>query len=175
MSEHVLTPLFSRERIQSEIERLASEIRSDYGNAELLLVGVLKGSFLFVADLARAVGSPATIDFVRLASYGSATKSSGIVEFRQDLEQSIKGRDVIIVEDIVDSGYTLEALQQKLLMRQPRSLRVCTLIDKRARRDVEIEADYVGISIEDGFIVGYGLDYNERYRELSAIYTLSGV
>jgi len=175
MSEPVLTPLFSKERIQNEIERLAGEIRRDYGRSELLLVAVLKGSFLFAADLARALGSPAIIDFVRLASYGSATKTSGIVEFRQDLEQPIRGRDVIIVEDIVDSGYTLEALQQKLLLRQPRSLRICTLIDKRSRRDVEIEADYVGITMEDGFIVGYGLDYNERYRELPEIYSLSGV
>jgi hypoxanthine phosphoribosyltransferase len=131
---------------------------------------VLKGSFLFFADLVRSITSPTVIDFVRLASYGSDTRSSGIVEMRKDLELPIKGRDVIIVEDIIDSGYTLESLYHRLLLREPRTLRICTLIDKRARREVPIEADYVGISMDDGFLVGYGLDYDERYRNLPDIY-----
>ena len=113
---------------------------------------------------------PTVIDFVRLASYGSETQSSGIVEMRKDLELPVQGRDVLIVEDIIDSGYTLEALCHRLQLREPNSLKVCTLIDKRSRREVSIEADYVGISLDDGFIVGYGLDYDERYRNLPDIY-----
>lgn len=164
--------LYSRAHIAAQVERLASEISRDYPDREILLVGVLKGSFLFIADLVRAITSPTVIDFVRLASYGSDTQSSGIVELRKDLELPIKGCDVIIVEDIIDSGYTLESLYHRLLLREPRTLRVCTLIDKQARREVAIEADYVGIRMEDGFIVGYGLDYDERYRNLPDIYLM---
>lgn len=170
MSKPALKLLYSRDRIAAEVERLAAEISRDFPERELLLVGVLKGSFLFFADLVRAITSPTVIDFVRLASYGSETRSSGIVEMRKDLEMPIKGRDVIIVEDIVDSGYTLESLYHRLLLREPRTLKICTLIDKRARREVEIAADYVGISMGDGFIIGYGLDYDERYRNLPDIY-----
>jgi hypoxanthine phosphoribosyltransferase len=162
--------LFSRTRIADQVERLATEISRDYPDREILLIGVLKGSFLFFADLVRSITSPTVIDFVRLASYGSETRSSGIVEMRKDLELPIKGRDVIVVEDIIDSGYTLESLYHRLLLREPRTLRICTLIDKRARREVAIEADYVGISMDDGFLVGYGLDYDERYRNLPDIY-----
>ncbi|PLX89686.1 MAG: hypoxanthine phosphoribosyltransferase [Desulfuromonas sp.] len=162
--------LFSREQIAREIERLGREISADYTGREIMLIGVLKGSFLFVADLIRELQVPAVIDFVRLASYGSGTQSSGIIEFRKELEMPIKGRDVIIVEDIVDSGFTLECLYNKLLLQNPNSLKICTLIDKRARREVDIDADYVGITMEDGFIVGYGLDYDEKYRDLPDIY-----
>lgn len=170
MSQPPMKLLFSRTRIADQVERLATEISRDYPDREILLIGVLKGSFLFFADLVRSITSPAVIDFVRLASYGSDTRSSGIVEMRKDLELPIKGRDVIIVEDIIDSGYTLESLYHRLLLREPRTLRICTLIDKRARREVPIEADYVGISMDDGFLVGYGLDYDERYRNLPDIY-----
>jgi hypoxanthine phosphoribosyltransferase len=166
--------LYSRERIAEEIKRLGREISRDYPESDVLLVGVLKGSFLFIADLIREIESPTMVDFVRLASYGSGTQSSGIIEFRKELEMPIKGRDVIIIEDIVDSGYTLECLFNKLLIQEPRSLKICTLIDKRARREVEIEADYVGMTIDDGFIIGYGLDYDEHYRNLPDIYTVEG-
>jgi len=166
--------LYSRERIATEIKRLGQEISHDYAERDILLVGVLKGSFLFVADLIREIESPTMIDFVRLASYGSETQSSGIIEFRKELEMPIRGRDVIIVEDIIDSGYTLECLFNKLLLQEPRSLKICTLIDKRARREVEMEADYVGLTMEDGFIIGYGLDYDEHYRNLPDIYTVEG-
>jgi hypoxanthine phosphoribosyltransferase len=170
MPRPALQLLFSRSLISNQVERLAAEISRDYANREVLLIGVLKGSFLFFADLVRAITSPTLIDFVRLASYGSETQSSGIVEMRKDLEFSIKGRDVIIVEDIIDSGFTLETLYHLLLQREPDSLRICTLIDKRARREVPIEADYIGLSMNDGFIVGYGLDFDERYRNLPDIY-----
>ena len=164
--------LFSRDRIAQEIKRLGREICNDYKDQEIMLVGVLKGSFLFIADLARELDIPTVIDFVRLASYGSGTQSSGIIEFRKELEMSIRDRNVIIVEDIVDSGYTLECLYNKLLLQEPRSLKICTLIDKRARREVDIEADYIGMTMEDGFIIGYGLDHDEQYRQLPDIYVV---
>lgn len=170
MSDLSMKPLFTEDRIAAEVRRLGEEISRDYRGREILLVGVLKGSFLFFADLVRAVTTPIIIDFVRLASYGSETRSSGIVEMRKDLEVPVKGRDVLIVEDIVDSGYTLESLYHRLLQREPASLKVCTLIDKRGRREVAIEADYVGMTVNDGFIVGYGLDFDERYRNLPDIY-----
>ena len=175
MVEQTRKILFSRERIAIEIKRLAAEIDRDYGDQEVMLVGVLKGSFLFVADLIRELETPAIIDFVRLASYGSGTQTSGIIEFRKELEMPIRDRHVIIVEDIVDSGYTLECLYNKFLLQEPRSLKICTLIDKRARREVEIEADYIGISMDDGFIIGYGLDHNEKYRDLPDIYLVEDI
>ncbi len=170
MAEQSRKILFSREKIAAEVKRIGQEISHDYGDQEVMLVGVLKGSFLFIADLIREIETPTVVDFVRLASYGSGTQTSGIIEFRKELEMPIRDRDVIIIEDIVDSGYTLECLYNKLLLQQPRSLKICTLIDKRARREVEIEADYVGISMDDGFIIGYGLDHDERYRNLPDIY-----
>ncbi len=170
MAENTRRILYSREKIAAEVRRLGQEISRDYGDQEILLVGVLKGSFLFLADLIREISSPTVVDFVRLASYGAGTQSTGIVEFRKELEMSIRDRDVIIIEDIVDSGFTLDCLYNKLLLQQPRSLKICTLIDKKARREIEIEADYVGISMEDGFIIGYGLDHDERHRNLPDIY-----
>jgi hypoxanthine phosphoribosyltransferase len=174
MPEPVLKLLFPRAEIETQVQRLAAEISRDFQDRELLIVGVLKGSFLFIADLVRAITSPLIVDFVRLASYGSETRSSGIVEIRQDLEIPLQGRDVLIVEDIIDSGNTLETLYHRLLLRGPRSLKICTLIDKRSARQVDIEADYVGMSMEEGFIVGYGLDFDERYRNLPEIYLLEG-
>lgn len=170
MPELDLQLLYSKDYIARQVQRLGQEISQDYGNSELLLVAVLKGAVLFVADLAREIQSPVSIDFVRLSSYGAKTQSSGTVEFRKDLEMSIQGRDVLIVEDIIDSGLTLAALHRQLLQRQPKSLKICTLIDKRIRRETPVEADYIGISMDDGFIVGYGLDYDERYRNLPDIY-----
>jgi hypoxanthine phosphoribosyltransferase len=170
MSSPALTLLISREEIATQVQRLGEAISRDHPGGEILLVGVLKGSFLFFSDLVRCISSPVLIDFVRLASYGSETQSSGIVEVRLDLEISVRDRDVIIVEDIIDSGLTLETLYHRILMRGPRSLKICTLIDKKARRETTIEADYVGITLEDGFIVGYGLDFDERYRNLPDIF-----
>jgi hypoxanthine phosphoribosyltransferase len=166
---------FSRDHIAAQVQRLGEEISHDYQDREILLVGILKGSFLFFADLVRTISSPTIVDFMRVASYGSETQSSGIVEVRKDLELPLKDRDVIIVEDIIDSGYTLQSLYNMLMLREPRSLKICTLIDKRGRREVEIDADYVGISMDDGFIVGYGLDHDERYRNLPDIYLVEGV
>lgn len=169
-AQPAMTMLYPRAEIAARVTALAREIDRDYAGRELLLVGILKGSFLFVADLARAVSTPADVDFVRIASYGSETRSSGIVEIRKDLEMPIRGRHVLIVEDIVDSGYTLEALCNLLLLREPASLRVCTLVDKRSQRATEVPVDYVGFTLDKGFIVGYGLDYDERFRGLPDIY-----
>jgi len=175
MKQHSLKLLYSADQIAAQVRRLAVQINRDYAGQELLLVGVLKGSLLFIADLCRQLTSDVSIDFVRLASYGSDTQSSGIIEFRKDLETPIKGKHVIIVEDIIDSGYTLQSLYHRLLERQPASLRICTLLDKHSRREVEIEADYIGITLDDGFIVGYGLDYDERYRHLADIYLVENI
>ena len=167
--------LYSKETIAKEVKRLAQEISEDFRDEEVLLVGVLKGSFLFIADLIRAITVPTMVDFVRLASYGSETQSSGIVEIRKDLEMPLKNRNVVIVEDIIDSGHTIETLYHRLSLREPKSLKVCTLIDKKGRREVDFEADYVGISMDDGFILGYGLDLDEKYRNLDEIYLVENV
>jgi hypoxanthine phosphoribosyltransferase len=173
MSDSVLEKLYTRDHIARQILRLGEEISRDYGDQEILLAGVLKGAFLFIADLVRAISSPTLVDFVRLASYGSYTQSSGIVELRKDLEFSVHGRHVVIVDDILDSGCTLEYLRQLLLDRQPRSLKTCVLLDKRQGRRANVEADYVGISLESGFVVGYGLDYQEKFRGLPDLYLLN--
>ena len=170
-----VTPLFSAGEIAARVAELATQIDKDYQGREILMIAVLKGSFLFIADLIRAVKTPAVIDFVRLASYGSATQSSGIIEVRKDLEMSIKGKDVLVVEDIVDSGLTLESLRTMLLNRQPASLKICTLIDKHAQRVTNVPVDYIGFSMDNGFIVGYGLDLDERYRDLPDIRVVEGV
>lgn len=171
-AQPAMTLLYPRTEIAARVAALASEIDRDYAGREILMVGILKGSFLFIADLARAVSAPTDIDFVRIASYGSELQSSGIVEIRKDLEMPIRGRHVLIVEDIVDSGYTLEALCNLLLLREPASLRVCTLVDKQSQRATDVSVDYVGFSLDKGFIVGYGLDYDERFRGLPDIYMI---
>lgn len=164
--------LYTRDQIADQVRRLGSEINRDYAGREILLVCVLKGSFLFFADLVRTISCPVLMDFVRLASYGCETISSGVVEMRKDLEFSVTDRDVVIVEDIVDTGYTLQTLYHRLLDRNPRSLKICTLLDKRVDRRVDIEADYIGLALDEGFVVGYGLDYQEKYRELPDLYVL---
>ena len=170
MFEPQLKILYSRDTIATQVKRLAAEISNDFAGEDILVICVLNGSFLFFADLVREITTPLTVDFVRLASYGSETQSSGIVEIRKDVEVALKNKNVIIVEDIIDSGLTIETLYHRLQQREPKSLKVCTLIDKRGRREVEFEADYIGMSMEDGFILGYGLDLDERYRNLSEIY-----
>lgn len=167
-----LSLLYTQERIATEVARLAKEINHDYADREILVVGILKGSFLFIADLVRKITVPVTIDFMRLASYGTQTQSSGIVELRKDIELPVQGKDLLIIEDIVDSGLTLDTLYTKLMQRNPRSLKICTLIEKTCNREGSTQPDYVGISMGTGFIVGYGLDFNEQYRQLPSIYLL---
>jgi len=165
-----LHPLISKEQIASIVSDLASRISGDYGQKELVLVCVLKGAFMFLSDLVRHLQMPVQIDFVRLASYGSGMKSSGRIEITKDIEVSVEGKDVIIVEDIIDSGRTIKFLKERLALSKPRTVKVCTLLDKKARREVEMEADYVGKEVDDVFIVGYGIDFNEAYRNLPQIY-----
>jgi hypoxanthine phosphoribosyltransferase len=136
------------------------------------MVGILKGSFIFLADLIRKLDLDVTVDFVVLGSYGSGTTTSGEVKMFKDLSAPIEGKDVLVVEDIVDTGITLTYFMDTLRRRRPKTLAVCTLIDKKARREVQIDVDYVGLEMEDGFIVGYGIDYNERYRNLPEIWVI---
>jgi len=158
--------LFTREEIEREVARLAGEISRDYRGKCPLLVGILKGSFMFMADLIRLLDIPVEVDFVILSSYGSGTESSGEVKVIHGLEQSIEGKDVLIVEDIIDSGITLSHFLDDLRRRDPASLRLCVLVDKRARREKDVPMDYIGVQVEDEFVVGYGIDCNEQFRYL---------
>jgi hypoxanthine phosphoribosyltransferase len=168
-----LSLLLSREAIAARVKELAIQISRDYAGKDLLLVGVLKGAFVFLADLMRALEIPVQVDFVRLASYGAGATSAGQVYVLLDLAASIAGRHVLIVEDILDSGLTLGFLLERLRARQPASLKPCVLLNKHIRRVYEITPDYTGFDVPDGFVVGYGIDYAERYRHLPAIYILS--
>ncbi|MEI8332769.1 MAG: hypoxanthine phosphoribosyltransferase [Chloroflexota bacterium] len=159
--------LLSEEVIQAKVAELGARITDDYADRELTLVSVLKGSLPFMADLMRHVALPLTIDLMEVSSYGGAmTETSGLVRILKDLSASIDGREVLLVEDIIDTGLTLNYLVRYLRGKNPASLRICTLLDKPARRLVEIPVDYVGFTIPDQFVVGYGLDYGERYRNL---------
>ena len=161
--------LLSEEALRARIGELGAKISEDYAGKEPLLVSVLRGSYIFMADLTRALTIPCTVDFMAVSSYGSGTTSSGQVNIIKDLSDSIEGKDVIVVEDILDSGNTLYYLLQVLQARHPHSIRLCTLLDKPSRRVKPIKADYVGFTVPDAFVVGYGLDYDERYRNLPYI------
>lgn len=163
--------LFTQDDIHQAVVRLAGSIRRDFGQEEIVFVCVLKGSFMFTADLIREVGNPSVVDFIRISSYRNGM-IHGNVAITKDLETDIEGRNVIIVEDIIDSGLTLTSLRSMLLTRKPRTLKICALIDKKARREVQIEGDYIGFPIKDGFVVGYGIDYAEKYRNLPDIFVV---
>lgn len=175
MAEDKPEILFPKETIARRVGELAVEISRDYRGKDLLIVGVLKGAFIFMADLIRALTIPCHIDFVRLASYGAGSTSSGEIRITKDLETPIAGRDVLIVEDIVDTGLTLSRLLEEFRGRKPASLRVCAFLDKYERRQVPFAADYVGFTLPDGFVVGYGLDYNERFRFLPDVCVLRDI
>jgi hypoxanthine phosphoribosyltransferase len=164
--------LISREEIAARVVELGQSISREHGGGVPLLVGVLKGAAVFMADLIRAIPSPVAIDFMAVSSYGPATRSSGAVRLTADLSVSIEGRDVILIEDIVDSGRTIHYLRRNLETRHPRSLEVCTLLDKVERRQVEVTLDYVGFVIPDRFVVGYGFDLAGHYRGLPEIHAL---
>jgi len=168
----MLRRLFSRKEIKEAVERLASFIEKDFENEEIVFVCLLKGSFIFTSDLVRNIKNPSIIDFMRVSSYGKGTESKGAITITKDLEENIQGKNVVIVEDIIDSGLTLKYIRDILLAKEPKSLKICALVDKKARRKVEMDADYVGFTIEDGFIVGYGIDYAEKYRNLPDIYVI---
>jgi hypoxanthine phosphoribosyltransferase len=164
--------LVSAEDLQRRITELAAEISKDYAGRDLVLVGVLKGAVFFLSDLMRQLEIPCEVDFMAVASYGSATKSSGVVRILKDLDAVIEGRDVLIVEDIVDSGLTLQYLLRNLAGRNPRSLEVCALLIKPERQKVDLQARYVGFEIPNRFAIGYGLDHGERYRNLPFVAAL---
>jgi len=161
--------LLSRDAIRTRIEEMGREIARDCAGKQPHMVGVLKGACTFMTDLARSVDLPLTLDYIAVSSYGAATKSSGEVKLVKDLDQGLEGRDLLVVEDIVDTGLTLNYLLNVLKARGPRTLKVAALLSKPSRRLVEVKVDYVGFSIEDHFVVGYGLDYNEKYRNLKDI------
>jgi hypoxanthine phosphoribosyltransferase len=161
--------LLSHDQIQTRIKELGQEIARDYAGREPHLVCVLKGACTFLTDLARQIDLPLTLDYIAVSSYGAATKTSGEVKLVKDLDQGLEGRDLLVVEDIVDTGLTLNYLLKVLRARGPRSLKVVTLLSKPSRRLVETPVDYVGFTIDDLFVVGYGLDYNERFRNLKDI------
>ncbi len=165
--------MISEEQIQKKVAALARRISRDFPRGNVLFIGVLKGAFIFMSDLVRRMPKPMQIDFVRLASYGSGTHSPGTIQLTKDVETSIKGKRVIIVEDIIDTGFTLKYLYSRIKARQPRSLKVVTLLDKPSGRQVGFEPDYVGFKIPDRFVVGYGLDCAEEYRNLRGIYAMA--
>jgi hypoxanthine phosphoribosyltransferase len=168
----MLKKLFSKDEIDDAVKRLALMIENDYDDEKIVFICLLKGSFMFTSDLIRQIRNPSRVDFLRASSYGSGTSSKGVVNITKDIEEGIEGENVIIVEDIIDSGLTLTRVRDMLKERKPKSLRICALLDKRARRKVEIEGDYVGFTLEDGFVVGYGIDFAEMYRNLPDIYVV---
>ena len=169
MKEDVLRVLLSEDEIREKVRELGGKITADYKNSNLMLVTVLKGAVVFLADLMRQIDVPAEIDFMVVSSYGSGVKSSGVVKIVKDLDVPLAGKDILIVEDILDSGLTLSYIKELLESRGPRSIRIATLLDKPSRRKVDLQADYIGFSVPDEFVIGYGLGYDEKYRNLPYI------
>ncbi len=168
MAEHVEV-LLTEEEVDARIQAIGEQISRDYQGKQVHLICVLKGGSFFLCELAKRISVPVSLDFMSVSSYGSDTKSSGVVRIVKDLDDSIKGKNVLVVEDIVDSGRTLSYLLEMLQDRGPESLRLCTLLDKPERRVIDVKADYTGFQIPDEFVVGYGLDYDQRYRNLPYI------
>ena len=164
-----ISELISEKEIDRRVREIAAQISHDYDGKEVKLICILKGSVFYTCELAKRITVPVTLDFMNVSSYGSGTSSSGDIIIRKDLDEDIKGLDVIIVEDIIDSGNTLSRLVPMLKERKPASLRITTLLDKPSRREAEVKVDYVGFEIEDKFVVGYGLDYDQSYRDLPFI------
>ncbi len=168
-------PIVTQEQMRTRIKDLGRQIASDYADKDLILVGILKGAFAFYADLARAIRIPLRVDFLVVSSYGSRAKTSGKVKMVTDLTENIAGRDVLLVEDIVDSGLTVQHLTKTLSKRKPKSIKVCALLNKPDRRQVTVHVDYVGFEIPDKYVVGYGLDYQQKYRNLPYLAVLDQV
>ncbi|OJV64619.1 MAG: hypoxanthine phosphoribosyltransferase [Clostridiales bacterium 38-18] len=172
MKNDVKSVLYSEVQLKERVKAIADQISADYKDKELLLVGVLKGANVFMCDLMREISFPIQIDFIAASSYGHSTESSGVVKILKDLDFGIEGKHVLIVEDIIDTGLTLKYLTENFHSRGPKSLEICTLLDKPERRIAKLDVKYVGFEIPDEFIVGYGIDYAERYRNLPYIATL---
>lgn len=165
-------PVLNKKEIQTKVARIGKRISSDYSDRVLVLIGVLKGAFIFLSDLARHIDVPTEIDFVQVSSYGSGTSSSGKIRLAKPVSIDIKGKDVLIVEDIVDTGLTLSFLIDYIKSLGAETVKVCTMIDKRERRETDVSIDYACHAVKEGFLVGYGLDYDERYRDLPEIFHL---
>ncbi len=172
MSEPEKKLVFSQSQIESRVRELAEEISRVYKGKDLVCVGVLNGAFMFLSDLVKEMTIPLKVDFVRVASYGSGSVSSGKIKMKKDVEQSLEGRHVLIVDDIADAGMTLDYLKKHLAAQKPVSIKICVLVDKTQRRSVPVEIDFAGFRIDRGFLVGYGLDYDEKYRYFRDIYHL---
>ncbi|MGI6538404.1 MAG: hypoxanthine phosphoribosyltransferase [Caldicoprobacterales bacterium] len=173
LTNNVERILIDEEKLMNRIREMGRQITEDYRGKDLVLICILKGAVIFASDLAREIKLPLAMDFMAVSSYGSSTKSSGVVRILKDLDQEIEGRHVLIVEDIVDSGLTLHYLTENLMTRKPASLKICTCLDKPERRVTPVKIDYVGFNIPDEFVIGYGLDYAEEYRNLPFIGVLS--
>jgi len=167
--ERISEVLIEEDALKQRVQELAKQIEKDYQGKDLVAVGILKGALLFLADLVKAVDLPLTYDFMDVSSYGANTESTGSVRILKDLSMKIEGKDLLIVEDIIDTGYTLAYLLENLKTRKPASIKICCLLDKKDRRKVDVHVDYIGFDIPDAFAVGYGLDYAERYRNLPYI------
>ena len=167
--------LVSEQEVDARIEELGKKISEDYAGKQVHLICILKGGVFFMCELAKRITVPVSMDFMSVSSYGDGTKSSGIVKIAKDLDESMEGKNVIIIEDIIDSGRTLSYLMDVLQKRQPKSMKLCTLLDKPDRRIVDVKVDYVGFEIPDEFVVGYGLDYAQKYRNLPYIGVVEGV
>ena len=165
--------LIPEDKVDERIAQLGEQISQDYAGRQVHLIGILKGSIFFICELAKRITVPVTLDFMSVSSYGAGTKSSGVVKLIKDLDEPIEGKDVLVVEDIIDSGHTLSYLLKNLSSRNPASIRLCTLLDKPERREVDVDVDYQGFRIPDEFVIGYGLDYDQRYRNLPYIGVLS--
>ncbi|KNZ69018.1 hypoxanthine phosphoribosyltransferase [Thermincola ferriacetica] len=172
MQQDLKNCLVGANEIKAKVKKLGEQISRDYAGKDLLVIGILKGAVIFMADLIREITIPINIDFMAVSSYGATTESSGVVRILKDLDQSVENKHVLIVEDIIDSGLTLKYLVEILKSRGPASVKVCTLLDKPDRRKTEVHVDYNGFVIPDEFVVGYGLDYDEKYRHLQEIYVL---
>ena len=168
-------PVVTQEQMRARIREMGKQISADYAGKDLVLVGVLKGAYAFYADLARAIRIPIRVDFIIVTSYGSKAKTSGKVKLVTELTEDIKGKDVLLVEDIVDSGLTVQYLLKALSKKKPRSIKVCTLLSKPERREVEVQIDYEGFKIPNQYVVGYGLDYQQKYRNLPYLAVLDHV
>ncbi len=166
--------VLEKERIASRVRELGQAITRDYAGKPLVLVGILNGAFIFLADLVREIDLPIAIDFIRVASYGNSTRSSGSIRFSKDLELAVAGKNVLLVEDIVDTGRTIACLCDILVAKKAASVRICALIDKKERREVPVAVDYAGFAIQEGFLVGYGLDCAEQHRHYPAVYKITG-
>lgn len=169
MHNDIAKVLITEEEIREHVDQIGKQITEDYKGKDLVMIGILRGAVVFFGDLSRKIDIPLSMDFMAVSSYGSSTKTSGVVRILHDLDQSIEGKDVLIVEDIIDTGLTLHYLIENLKSRNPASIKICCLLDKPSRRKADVKADYVGFNVPDEFVVGYGLDYDEIYRNLPYI------